>query len=186
VNATKTNLFALTGDQQAFLELWEEVDGELAPEQEAAFDALFADLQTDLAGCVERMLNFRAYLVARASVSKSREESFKKARVRDEKAAERIEQTIFKLGTGNGWLTPTEGKAKGAKIVTDSWAVSVQRNGGVKPMELDNGFPIEQVPEQLTAKVIDKEKVREYLELDADASLPFAKLLDRGLSLRIK
>lgn len=190
MTATKTNLFKLTGDQQAFLELWEEVGDELTPEQEAAFDALFTGLTDDVAGCYERQCNLRAFLKARASVSQSREEAFAKARKADENAVKRIEATLFKLGLDNKWLTPTEGKGKeaiaGKKIECPSWTVSVQRNGGVKPMEVDTGYPIEQVPEQFTARVIDKEKVREYLELDTDASLPFAKLLERGLSLRIK
>ena len=63
---------------------------------------------------------------------------------------------------------------------TALFSFNIQKNGGVKPVELQGDVP----SAWLKPGAPDMAKIREYLE--AGNSLPFATLGDRGESLRIR
>lgn len=63
---------------------------------------------------------------------------------------------------------------------TALFSFNIQKNGGVKPVELQGDVPAA----WLKPGAPDTTKIREYLE--AGNSLPFATLGDRGESLRIR
>ena len=75
-----------------------------------------------------------------------------------------------------------------AKMEAGPFTVSIQANGGVLPLIIAEGTTTEDVPEALVktivTKTIDNEQVRAKLE--AGEELPFARLGERGRSLRIK
>lgn len=72
------------------------------------------------------------------------------------------------------------------KIKAGTWQISIARNGGKAPIVWDDNIEPENLPEAFTLKSIqiNREAVREALE--NGEALGFAKLGDRGESLRIK
>lgn len=68
------------------------------------------------------------------------------------------------------------------KVETTRYKVWVQSSGGKQPLQIEE----DDVPHDLkkVQLVTDKDKIREILE--AGQELPFAKLLPRGFTLRIK
>lgn len=74
------------------------------------------------------------------------------------------------------------------KMEAGPFTVSIQANGGVLPLIIADGTQVEDVPEAFVKTVvmhsIDNEQVRAKLE--AGEELPFARLGERGRSLRIK
>lgn len=72
------------------------------------------------------------------------------------------------------------------KLQAGTWQISIAKNGGKIPIIYDETIPPEKLPEAftLTSVQIDKDAVRNALE--AGEALDFAKLGERGESLRIK
>jgi tRNA U34 5-carboxymethylaminomethyl modifying enzyme MnmG/GidA len=68
-------------------------------------------------------------------------------------------------------------------IETNRYRLSLAKNGGKAPLILDNVTPSE-LPDKFTYKEVDKVAVREALE--SGEVLDFARLGERGQSLRIK
>ena len=69
------------------------------------------------------------------------------------------------------------------KIKTDLFTLSVCKNGGKIPLDVDEEVPEEYKQEVITYKV-DTNKIREVL--DGGSELPFARYKERGTHLRIK
>ncbi|WP_041429505.1 siphovirus Gp157 family protein [Synechococcus sp. PCC 7502] len=68
-------------------------------------------------------------------------------------------------------------------VETDRYRLTLAKNGGKAPMILDD-VPASELPEQFTYREIDRVAVRQAL--DKGEVLDFARLGDRGQSLRIK
>lgn len=73
-------------------------------------------------------------------------------------------------------------KATGkVKFKTDLFSFSIQKNGGVQPMEI---VPDVEIPDEYCRKEPDNTKIREALKNGAE--LPFAVLKERGEHLSIR
>jgi hypothetical protein len=70
------------------------------------------------------------------------------------------------------------------KTETDSFRVSVSKNGGKMPLELDLDNVSKEYLIDKTVVTVNKDKIRE--DLEAGTELPFATFVDRGTHLRIK
>lgn len=63
---------------------------------------------------------------------------------------------------------------------------TIQKNGGVQPLHVDEDATVDRLPERFVkiVKQIDNAAIRQALELGEE--LPFARLNERGKSLRLK
>lgn len=96
-------------------------------------------------------------------------------RLQDRKAAVKNRQAALKQR-----LFDTMKATGRTNFKTALFSFNIQKNGGVKPVELQGEVPAA----WLKPGAPDTTKIREYLE--AGNSLPFATLGDRGESLRIR
>jgi len=73
------------------------------------------------------------------------------------------------------------------KVATASGrVVSVQRNGGVQPLEIKPGTDPAALPAEYVRTVVEIDRLAVRKALEAGAELAFAELLPRGVSLRVK
>lgn len=72
-------------------------------------------------------------------------------------------------------------KVKGEKF---TWAI--QKNGGKAPLIIDEGFPVVSMPDKYQDWDVRVDKVALREDLEAGVVLPYARLGERGESLRLK
>ena len=147
-------------------------DGVLPPDVEAQLEAWFAELSTDLEEKIDNTAAFHRVLKLRAAVRKEEAERLLMLHKVDATLAERIKRRLHLFMTTTG----------PAKIKTRRFSLSVCGNGGVQPMDVDQGVCIGDVPLKYRKQVLDTDAVREALE--AGVVLPWARLKDRGTHLR--
>ena len=186
----KPSLWTLTADQQAAMDLIDELDGgEMTADQEAAFDAIFAELDTNTEAVVERLANFRAFLTAKAAAEEAWKEQYdshvKRHRARRDafdNRAKRIGERVREFGMMTGRLTCTEGKVPGKQIVAGPWKVGVQFGAQPKPKLIEGAV----VPDEFCdiVKVPNMKKIQDAI--DVVGSLPFVTVEERQAQIRFR
>ena len=147
-------------------------NGELPPDVAAQLDAWFAELSTDLEEKIDNTAAFHRVLKLRAAIRKEEAERLLMLHKVDATLAERIKRRLHLFMTTTG----------PAKIKTRRFSLSVCGNGGVQPMDVDQGVCIGDVPLKYRKQVLDHDAVR--ADLEAGATLTWARLRDRGSHLR--
>lgn len=191
-------LYQITDDVLALDRLLDEAGGELTPETEAAIDAFFAEAQENVEEKLDAYCQLITRLESEAAVARSRKENFAKIQQVRENAAEHLRGQIKAFGIKTGLLTTSttttnekgkEKKIPGKKITTSSgYEIGIQYSGPtfgklelIPGQEIDEEFKMQPPP---PPPVPDKEAITEYLV--AGGSLPFAKLLPRTITIKIK
>lgn len=173
----KQTLFEICADLRALENLLEEIGGDISdPEVAEAIDQWLGEnseaLETKLDG-------YAALITERMAMSKARKEEAKRlsdlARA-DENFAKRLRERL-QLHFEEQGIEKTE---------TARFKFSLANNGGRVPVLLDEEFPAEELPAEFQLQRIeaDKDAIREALE--RGEVLEFARLGERGKSLRIR
>lgn len=183
----KQTLFEISQDARALDELLEEMDGELSPENEAAFDELNRELEQSQTRKVRACLEV---IERRTTMRKAREEKARKllAFARTDENIERRVKTLLIAYLRSRGLE---------KLETEDFKLRIQKNGGKNPVVLNEYFERnpQELPERYRKVVFqpDLERLREDLcriEEDdattaADEAEHYAHLGDRGEHLRV-
>lgn len=177
MSTSARTLYDISADILALEQLLFESGGEIEhPEAERAIDAWFAELEQDrnrkLDNCAALIREFEIRAQSRKAEAKRLQE---RAAV-DQNAADRLKARIKLFFEIHGLKT----------LETARFRLTHAMNGGVLPLILE-AAP-EDIPEEFQIKRvvvdIDKETIRHLLEKGEE--LEFAKLGERGSSLRIK
>lgn len=166
-----SNLFELTEEYMQLLEMAEDPD--VDPE-------VLADTMEGLTGEIEDKADGYAYVIDGINADVDAiDKEIKRLRARKETLtnnADRIKSHLY-----NAMLTIGKRKFKTAKH-----SFTIAKNGGKIPVLYAPDMKVEQIPLEFVKVVqeVDKDAVREYLE--SGKELDFARLGERGESLRIK
>lgn len=172
-------LYEITDDLLRLNDLLEEIDGDLSRlgEMEPAVTAWLDGLGEEQAAKLDGYVGLIKTLEMEAAAARAEKEQWaakEKARTcRADYLKAKLKQHLEATGQ--------------LKVQTASGrVVTVQKNGGVAPLEIKPGTDPETLPAEYvrTAVEIDRAKVRAALETGAE--LAFAELLPRGTSLRVK
>lgn len=147
-------------------------DGVLPPDVEAQLEAWFAELSSDLETKIDNTAAFHRVLKLRAAIRKEEAERMLALHKIDANLAERIKRRLHLFMTTQG----------PQKIKTRRFTLSVCGNGGVQPMDVDQGIDISHLPIKYRKEVLDHDAVR--ADLEAGAKLAWARLRERGSHLR--
>lgn len=180
-------LYQIEAEHAALEALLEEAGGEITPENEAALDAFFAECTTNIEGKLNGYCELIRKFENDAVAAKARKDEFTKLLAVKENSAEYLRDRVKAFGVNTGLLTVNAKDGKkttpGRKINTPRWEIGIQKSGGSQKLEMIPGV---EVDDQFTkmVKVTDNEAIRDYLE--AGGTLPFARLAERGVTLKIK
>lgn len=170
------NLLDLTGLAARWLQIAEffasENEGEVSPEIMAELESSELAMTDKLEACAALRENWLADADAMDKIA-----AHYAARAKaDRKQAERMTEWMRFAMTSNGI----------DKAVAGRYKLSIVANGGKAPMILSEGYDLAALPEHFTiiTKEINKGAIRAALE--AGEVLEFAKMGERGSSLRIK
>ena len=172
-------LYELTAELNRLNDLLEECEGDLSRlgDMEPAVTAWLESLEGEQAMKLDGYIMLIRQLQAEAAAAKAEEAEWAaKRRARESRATflqARLKAHLEK--TGQAKVTTAAGRV-----------VSVVKNGGVVPLEVKAGVNLYELPDEFVnyEPVLNKTAVRAALE--AGRELPFAELLERGTSLRIK
>ena len=169
-------LFEIADDMDALQDLIEQE--EQSPEEADALEVWLTVTDGEAKDKVDRYAAVIRAIEARAEVRKAEAKALADRARFDENAARRMKDALA------GFFERFEIKS----METTHYRVTLAGNGGKAPMQLDDVTP-EDVPEMycrtIPARVeVDKETIRQAL--DSGQELPFARLLPRGKSIRIK
>lgn len=169
-------LFEITEDLRALDALLDESDGEITPENEAAYDAFFAELQQEQGAKLDAYIGLLKTWEGEEAVARSVIDQFK-AKV--QAIGNRIDRhrgrmLLHLVNTGQKSIKSAKG-----------YTVARQDNGGKQPLDIDPVDP-KTVPGrfQKVTVSIDADAVR--AAIDAGETVPFARLKPRGQQLRIR
>jgi hypothetical protein len=173
-NLRMSTLFEIGDDAAALDALLEEIGGDVSdPEAAAAIDEWLQETE----GALETKLDGYAALIGeRAAKAKARKEEAKRltelARM-DENMAARLKERLQFFFEEHGI----------EKKETSRFKIALAQNGGKLPLLIDDVSP-DEIPDYYTKKELDRESIREALE--GGMPLNFARLGERGMSLRIR
>ena len=121
-------LFDIGTEFQALNALLDETDGEITPESEAAYDALFAEIARDQSFKLDAYVHLQKLWEGEAAVAQAVVDQFKKKVSVLENRVKRHKQRML------DYLTMTQQvKAK----TTTGWELAVTKNGGLTPVKYD-------------------------------------------------
>lgn len=178
----KGTLFDIGADLQAFDDLLNETDGEITSgEAEIALDAFFAELKTAQAEKLDGYGNLIRREESLAAAAKATAEQFlAKAKALENRAKSLKNRLLYFLNfTGQKKATSACG-----------WQFTVCATGGATPLKMDEGITADNAlvdarfVRTVTTKTIDTDAVRKALE--AGEQIPWARLGERGVHLRVK
>lgn len=162
-------------------DMLEASEGEITPEIEAMLDA---ELKTEEE--ISHKLDSYAYLMAgigkEVELLNERMKALKAKRDGKQRTIDAMKERLRIFLTGRGIR----------KIEGDYFTIALQRNGGVRPLIIEDGTKAEGVPSQFQCitTTIDTSAVRAFLEGQGedgnDQALGWAKLGERGESVRIR
>jgi hypothetical protein len=170
-------LYQIAGDLAALEALLVEAGGDISsPEAAQAVAAWEAELETNFKGKVDGYAALISEINARGHAREEEAQRLLDLAATDRRSASALKERLM-------FVLQTRGIPK---IETDRFRVSVQRNGGVAPLDIREG------PDSLPAWAVrrktivetDRDAIRARLE--AGESLPFASLMERGSRLVIK
>ena len=166
-------IYDISGDMRALDDLLAEAGGDLSdPAVAAAVDAWASELESDLAGKVDRYAALIWEIEARASARRAEALRMVALAEKDERAAEGLRERLRFVWETRGLGT----------IQTARYRVSLRKNGGKAPLDVHAPVPPE-FSKTFTSVGPDKDKIREALE--SGQALPFARLMERGSRIAI-
>jgi len=170
----KRTLLDISDDMQALDDLLQEIGGDLSdPAVEAAVDAFFNELSTDMGNKVDNYAALITMIRGRAKIRKDEARRLTD-RVRvDERAADALADRLKYVFEKRGIQ----------KMETARFRVSVANNGGLAPLLIDDGAEIPEAYQRVVREP-DKTALRDALEKGVE--LDGVRLGQRGTSLRIK
>lgn len=171
----KRTLFSIGDDLTALADLLFDMEGEVTGETEATIDKWFAELNDAVEQKVDGYCALIREIEFRADARKAEAGRLRARAEIDASAAKRLRDRLKVFMV-------THGKSK---IETPRFQVSVAGNGGLEPMDIDP-IDLNEIPAQFVKfdPSLDKDAVRQVLE--RGFKLDFARLRERGTSLRIR
>lgn len=170
----KRTLFSISDDLQRLNDLLDEV-GDDAQQQE-----LIAQWFETLGEERDRKLDGYAALISemqtRAEVRKAEARRLMELAASDENRARLLKNRLKYFFETHNLKT----------VETPRYKLQLQRNGGKAPLILDDSIPVTQLPERFQKVSIDADTTAIRAALDAGESLEWARLGERGESMRIK
>jgi hypothetical protein len=170
-------LFDLLTEHAALIDLLLERDGELGDDETAAVvDSWFADIAAEEGRKLDSIVGVIRTLEAEAAAANAEMSRWMAREIVRKNAVKRIKDRVklYLETTGRKKVTTADGRP-----------ITIQGNGGLKPLSINpTAFPFE-VDEKYRKVVWDFDKMRIREDLDAGVSLEFAHLEPRGTSLRI-
>ena len=170
-----TTLFDIDRDLRNLEEAIEEMEPD---QQDAALLKWFADLESDLTEQRDRKIDNYCSLIselkAKESARKLEADRLVALGKVDGNKAERLKNKLLEYLNSKGIN----------KLETAKHKLSVSKSGGKPPLILDDNYPIALMPEDVLDRVPNKSLIRALIE--AGANFDFARLGDRGTSLRIR
>ena len=168
-------LLDLSEDMRALDDLLAENGGDISdPAVEAAITEWEKELGTKLDAKVDAYAAFVTELLRRAEARKAEADRLYGRAKTDNGTAAWLKSRLKSVMEQRGFK----------KVETARYTVSVQANGGKLPLIIEEGTIVPPDWTRTPAPVPDTDKIREYLE--HDFFLPFARLGERGTSLRIR
>jgi len=171
------SLYELTTEALAIESLLDQLGGEIPDgEIEGAIDALLADnsrrLDDKLDAYAALITSVKVRAVFRHQEAKRLGQLAHLDQVKAEKLLERLKLYFERTGEG--------------KVETPRFSISLVSNGGKRPLLLDEALDPATLPAELRRHryEADRERIRQMLE--AGAAYSFARLGERGSSIRIK
>ncbi len=168
-----SNLYELSVEMQCLDVLLSQADNPDTPEVKALIERAM-DLTTERKVKIEGCCRFIRELESRAEARRAEAKRLNERAEIAENAAERVKAFLMQAMTVMGIK----------KEDTEHFTVTVANNGGKTPMTVDEAkVPAAYTTLEAVVKV-DKERIRK--ELEEGKALGFAKLGERGQTLRIK
>lgn len=171
------SLYELTSEAIAINNLLEQIDGDISePEIEDAITKIIEDNTGDLKRKFDSIIYLIAEFEARAEfIRKEVQRLTDLARVKENNAKrlKRLAKLYFER-TGKH------------EFETDHFKLAVVPNGGVRQLILSENIEPEKLPRVFQKVVYEADKVAIRRALENGRELEFARLADRGTSLRIK
>jgi hypothetical protein len=172
-------LYELTADLSRLNDLLDDVEGDLSRlgEMEPAVTAWFDAVGEEQAVKFDSFIHLIRLNQMEATAAKAEEEQYAAKR----KAREsRVRYLEAKLKAHLEATNQTKVQTASGRVV------SIQKNGGVAPLEIKAGTDPEAIPAEYVRTVVEIDKAKVRAALEAGKELEFAELLPRGTSLRVK
>lgn len=168
-----STLFELSNQIEALAQILTEVDDE---EVQETILREFLKTSDDLKIKLDNYCSLIQEVETRAEVRKAEAKRLSDRAAVDSNLAKRLKSTLL-------WYLKEHGISK---VETAFHSISIAKNGGKKPLVINNDIPIMQIPQQFQVVSIDlnKEAVRQALE--NGEKLDFAYLGQRQESLRVR
>lgn len=166
-------LYEIREDMAAIDSLLMEMGGDVSDKDvEATIDKWFTEIEDDEANKVEGYCRVIRTYQARAQMCAEEMARLKKVASTCAAAAERLERRLI-------WFMKDRGKKQ---IAANTFDVRTRRNGGVQPMEVDDG----PVPTEYTTYNPQPDNALIRQALEDGVELDFARLRERGTRITIK
>lgn len=166
-----SNLYELTGD---IMELQLMLNSEDCDEEivKDTLEGLTGEYEIKLENCCRVIRNLEAERDAR-----------NKEAERHKSIATSLDNNITRLKTAMYNSMKATGKTK---INGELFKLAIQKNGGVAPLKMQDGFNVEELPEEYTKTEIKPNNDRIRKDLEVGIKVKGFMLGERGESLRIK
>lgn len=180
-----STLFEIAENMQALEELIDQhltqTEGEITPEVEAIIDEWLLANEQELTKKLEGYVSVMREHEAQGKLIDARAKAFK-AMYEDEKklAATRANRATA-LKKRLQWFYELRGIDS---LQAGPYKIALQKNGGAQPLVVDTEVDPDKVPDMFIKREIDTAAVRAHLE--AGGTLEWARLAERGSSIRIK
>lgn len=167
-------LFAISDDLQKLNELLDECSDDAQQQELIAqwFEQLGEERDTKLDGYAALITEMQA----RAEARKTEQKRLAELVAADENRAKLLKERLK-------WFFEAHDLKK---VETARYSIGLQRNGGKAPLIFKEGLSPTELPEHFQRVTIDPETTRIREALEAGEILEFARLGERGTSLRIK
>lgn len=169
----KKTLFQISEDLEMLHDLMESIDTDEG--QTVEILAYLEDTQKELSTKLDNYAEFICELTARAEARKQRAKEMTELAKADEAMVKRLKSTLQ-------YFFEREGLKRQD---TDRHRITLAKNGGKAPVLFDDTFP-EDMPEKYQITVIKPNTDAIRADLEAGEELPFARLGERGQSIRVK
>lgn len=171
-NGSPRTLFNISDDIQHLNSMLDDLDD---TEQQQLIAEWLEHLEAERASKLDNYAALIAELEAKAEIRKKEAKRLMELAQSDENRAKMLKERLKYFFETN----------KLKKIETDRYKLSLVKHGGKAPLILDESKPVEELPErfQRVSLEADTKAIRQALE--AGEELDFARLGDRGASIRI-
>lgn len=170
----KKSLFHISEDLVMLQEMLEHVDTD--SEQVNEILAFLENGQKELLHKLDNYAELICELTARSEARKQRAKEMTELAKADEALVKRLKTTLQYFFEAKGI----------SRQDTDRHRITLAKNGGKLPVVFNDAVMPENMPEKYQITVISPNTDAIRADLEAGENLPFAKLGDRGQSLRIK